>query len=136
MFLSFLWGSGVAYQFKKKINNKKKKKKKENNSVTAGKGPRTRGKQLNSAAFTQIFRDSAHHYMLIGAGLGVSTGDLTQIPGQAQNNLLLLFQRWYDANENVTWDALRQLCGSYPQLGRAKAELEKGYHGKLGLGLN
>ena len=77
------------------------------------------------AAVTYIFRYSTQYFMLIGNGLGVNIADLVAIPGQAQNNLSIVFQRWFDANKNVTWDALRQLCGDYSELGRAGAELEK-----------
>ena len=76
------------------------------------------------AAVRKIFRHSTHHYMMIGNGLGVNIADLMAMPGQAQNNLSIVFQRWFDTNKNVTWDALRQLCSDYSELGRAGAELE------------
>ena len=81
-------------------------------------------KELNLAAVTQIFLPSAHHYMLIGAGLNVKAADLIPIPGAAQTNLTLVFQRWFDANRDVNWDALIKLCDDFQdQLGKAKSNL-------------
>ena len=83
------------------------------------------------AAVIQIFGSSANHYMLIGTGLGVNVVDLMPIPGAAENNLIIVFQRWFDANEGVNWDALIKLCDYFPdQLGRAKSNLLT-YIGKL-----
>ena len=83
------------------------------------------------AAVTKIFTPSAHHYMTIGAGLGVNVADLMQIPGTASTYLIIVFQRWFDANKDVNWDTLVKLCDDYPdQLGKAKSELLE-YIGKL-----
>ena len=76
------------------------------------------------AAVTKIFVSSAHHYMLIGNGLNVNVADLTPIPGSAGTNLMLLFQRWFDANRDVNWCTLIKLCEDFPdQLGKAKSNL-------------
>uniref|UniRef100_A0A1X7TA44 NACHT domain-containing protein n=1 Tax=Amphimedon queenslandica TaxID=400682 RepID=A0A1X7TA44_AMPQE len=76
------------------------------------------------AAVTKIFVPFAHHYMLIGAGLNVNVADLIQIPGKAETNLIMVFQKWFDADRDVNWDALIKLCEDFPeQLGKAKTNL-------------
>ena len=83
------------------------------------------------AAVTQIFNSSAHHYLTIGTGLGVYTADLMPIPGAASTNLNLVFQRWFDADRDVSWDTLIKLCDDYrDKLGKAKSNL-LAYIGKL-----
>ena len=83
------------------------------------------------AAVMKIFDSSANHFMTIGAGLGVYTADLMPIPGAAENNLIIVLQRWFDANRDVNWDALIKLCDDFPYyLGKAKHNL-LAYIGKL-----
>uniref|UniRef100_A0A1X7V060 Death domain-containing protein n=1 Tax=Amphimedon queenslandica TaxID=400682 RepID=A0A1X7V060_AMPQE len=84
----------------------------------------TSDKELNMAAVTKIFESSATHYMLIGAGLNVNVSDLKLIPDTANSNLIIIFQRWFDANKDVNWDTLIKLCDDFPdQLGKAKSNL-------------
>ena len=88
-------------------------------------------KELNMAAVAQIFGSSANHYMLIGTGLNVKVSDLKAIPGTANTNLIIVFQKWFDADKDVSWNTLIKLCDDFPdQLGRAKSNL-LAYIGKL-----
>ncbi|XP_019861936.1 PREDICTED: uncharacterized protein LOC109590459 [Amphimedon queenslandica] len=81
-------------------------------------------KECTQAAVQQIFDSSANHYMLIGIGLSVKVSDLMPMPGQASTYLNIVFQRWFEANKNRTWDELIKLCDDYPdKLGRTKANL-------------
>uniref|UniRef100_A0A1X7ULD1 Death domain-containing protein n=1 Tax=Amphimedon queenslandica TaxID=400682 RepID=A0A1X7ULD1_AMPQE len=81
--------------------------------------------ELNMRTAMKIFTPSAHHYRLIGIGLGVELADLKDTD-EVTNNLIKVFQRWFDANEDVSWDALKELCDNYPdQLGKAKAKLNE-----------
>ncbi|XP_019861214.1 PREDICTED: uncharacterized protein LOC109589599 [Amphimedon queenslandica] len=76
------------------------------------------------AAVIKIFGSSDDHYMTIGAGLNVKTTDLKPIPGTASTNLNLVFQRWFDADRDVSWGRLMKLCDDFPdKLGKAKSNL-------------
>ena len=82
-------------------------------------------------AVAKPFTPYATHYMLIGAGLNVNVSDLILIPGAASNNLIIVFERWLNADRDVNWDTLIELCDDYPdQLGKAKSSLQA-YIGKF-----
>ena len=83
------------------------------------------------AAVMKIFDSSANYFMTIGAGLNVNVSDLLPLPGAAENNLIIVFQRWFDANKDVNWDTLMKLCDDFPyHLSKAKHNL-LAYIGKL-----
>ena len=72
-----------------------------------------------------LFSKASFHYVIIGVGLGVKVEDLFDRTDD-QESLLLVFQRWRDLNNNVTWGKILQVCEDYPdELGRVKAELIK-----------
>ncbi|XP_019856122.1 PREDICTED: uncharacterized protein LOC109584734 [Amphimedon queenslandica] len=83
------------------------------------------GKKLTIKTVMKIFASSARHYKLIGIGLDIEVGDLKDTD-QATNNLIEVFERWFDANRDVSWNALIELCDTYPnELGTAKAKLNE-----------
>ncbi|XP_019853370.1 PREDICTED: uncharacterized protein LOC105313125 isoform X1 [Amphimedon queenslandica] len=83
------------------------------------------GKKLNLRTALRIFHSSAHHYRLIGTVLDVKVADL-KLTEDVTSNLITVFERWFDANRNVSWDTLLELCDNFPdQLGKAKAHLNK-----------
>ena len=43
----------------------------------------------------------------------------------ASDKLILVFQRWIDSDNDVTWRKVLQVCEDFPEeLGQAKAEVE------------
>ena len=64
------------------------------------------------------------HYAIIGVGLGVDLKDIIQNPNVA-DNLGLVFHRWNNSNNNVTWGKILKVCEDYNELGKAKKELIK-----------
>lgn len=74
----------------------------------------------------KIFKIAAIYYNIIGTGLGVDVADLIQQPQSDTNKLILVFNRWIDSNNNVTWGKILEVCEDYPnQLGQAEASLRK-----------
>ena len=74
----------------------------------------------------RIFEIATIHYNIIGIGLGVDVAGLIQQPQSDTNKLILVFKRWIDSNNNITWGKILEVCEDYPnQLGQAKASLGK-----------
>ena len=83
--------------------------------------------KLTVSAAVTIFHSSDENGRLIGTGLGVEMADLKQ----GSSGLIDVFQRWFDAGKDVSWDTLIKLCDDFPrQLSKAKSDLLK-YIGKL-----
>ena len=73
----------------------------------------------------RLFKSSAAHYKVIGIALSVPVGDLVPYPGATINNLILVFERWIDSDNDVTWRNILQVCEDYPEeLGKAKSDVE------------
>ena len=73
----------------------------------------------------RLFQCSDAHCMIIGIALGVKVDDLLLNPQSTTNNLIQVFQRWIDSNNDVTWRNILQVCKDYPdKLGKAKADVE------------
>ena len=73
----------------------------------------------------RLFEDSASHYSTIGTALDVKVDDLLHSQRSASDNLMLVFQRWFDANKGVTWRNVLQICEDYPdKFGKTKADVE------------
>ena len=61
----------------------------------------------------KIFHTSAHCYLTVGSGLDVYTTDLMDMQDTASTKLHLIMQRWFDADRNVNWDTLVNLCDDF-----------------------
>uniref|UniRef100_A0A1X7V986 Death domain-containing protein n=1 Tax=Amphimedon queenslandica TaxID=400682 RepID=A0A1X7V986_AMPQE len=74
----------------------------------------------------RLFASDANQWQLIGGQLGVNHADLMPLPGQALNNLGMIFNRWLNAYRKVTWRTICNLCEDWPdQLGQAKDRIAK-----------
>ncbi|XP_019856602.1 PREDICTED: uncharacterized protein LOC109585100 isoform X1 [Amphimedon queenslandica] len=74
----------------------------------------------------RLFNHSSSHYSTIGTALDVQVDDLLHSQQAASDKLILVFQRWIDSNNDVTWRRILQVCEDFPdQLGKAKAEVER-----------
>ena len=63
--------------------------------------------------------------MIIGTALDVKVDDLLPNPQYTTSNLILVFQRWIDSDNDVTWRNILQVCEDYPEeLGKAKSDVE------------
>ena len=83
-------------------------------------------KKPNQSDLFRLFKSSSSHYMIIGTALNVKVVDLPPNPQSTTSNLILVFQRWIDSDNDVTWRKVLQACEDFPEeLGRAKAEVEE-----------
>lgn len=70
--------------------------------------------------FIKIFHSSSRvsdHYAVIGVGLGVEVNDLIEEYSDLSSlyKLILVFQRWMDSYNNVTWEKIIKVCEDYPK---------------------
>ena len=73
----------------------------------------------------RLFKGSAAHYLTIGTALDVQVIDLLHSPMSPSDKLILVFQRWIDSDNDVTWRNILQIYEDYPEeLGSAKAKVE------------
>ena len=74
----------------------------------------------------RLFQCSDTHYMIIGIALGVKVDDLLLNSQSTTNNLIQVFQRWIDSNNDMTWRKILQVCEDYPdKLGKANSDVER-----------
>lgn len=74
----------------------------------------------------RLFDSSADQYMLIGTALGVEVKDLLPHPQSTTSNLILVFERWMDLSDGVTWRNALKVCKDYPKkFGEVKSNIEK-----------
>ncbi|XP_019854023.1 PREDICTED: uncharacterized protein LOC109583212 [Amphimedon queenslandica] len=82
-------------------------------------------KKPQKSDLLRLFKSSAAHYMIIGTALDVKVDDLPPYPGAATNNLILVFKRWIDSDNDVTWRNILEVCEDYLEdLGKVKADLK------------
>ena len=72
----------------------------------------------------KLFSGAAAHWRNIGDYLEVNHQDLDmQAGGTAQNNLSTIFDRWLNKYEDVTWEAISDMCANTEVLGAVKAKV-------------
>lgn len=78
------------------------------------------------ADLLKLFSSASAHWQLIGTALDVDHADLMPLPGQALNNLSMIFDRWFSKYENVKWETICSMCEDYDQqLGQTQAKVRK-----------
>ena len=82
-------------------------------------------KEPDDRDLLSVFNGYYNQYPLIGVGLDVSVTDLPlNNPQMTTNNLIMVFQRWKAANNEVTWGKIAEVCDSFSeQLGRVHSNL-------------
>ena len=73
----------------------------------------------------RLFKSSSARYSTIGTALDVQVDDLLHSSMSASDKLILVFQRWIDSDNDVTWGKVLQVYEDFPEeLGQAKAEVK------------
>uniref|UniRef100_A0A1X7T7A4 Death domain-containing protein n=1 Tax=Amphimedon queenslandica TaxID=400682 RepID=A0A1X7T7A4_AMPQE len=73
----------------------------------------------------RLFKGSSSHYSTIGIALGVEVNDLLHSPLSASDKLILVFERWIESDNDVTWRNILEVCEDYPkELGKTKSDVE------------
>ena len=82
-------------------------------------------KKPQMSDLVRLFQCSDAHFKIIGIALKVQVNDLSPNPESTTDNLIQVFQRWTDSNNDMTWRKILQVCEDYPdKLGKAKADVE------------
>ena len=83
-------------------------------------------KEPTLAEFLKIFVGYEHRYELIGASLDVNVADIVYDAAAQKRSLKLVFERWIDKHEDVTWNRVMQVCEDFPDdFGKVKSSLKE-----------
>ncbi|XP_019861616.1 PREDICTED: uncharacterized protein LOC109590116 [Amphimedon queenslandica] len=74
----------------------------------------------------RLFQSFDAYYMIIGTALNVKVDDLLSNPQSTTNNLIQVFQRWIEFDNDVTWRNILQVCEDYPnKFGKVKSDVQQ-----------
>ena len=74
----------------------------------------------------KVFTGYEAQYFLVGEGLNVTTRDITYNPHKPREALSIVFQRWKDKDEEVTWDRLIEVCETFSnELGKVLSDIQR-----------
>ena len=74
----------------------------------------------------KVFKGYEAQYSLVGEGLNVTTRDITYNPQKPKEALSIVFQRWKDKDEEVTWDRLIEVCDTFSdELGKVLSDIRR-----------
>ena len=81
-------------------------------------------KEPDNDDLLKIFKGFEDKYKVVGTGLGVKVTDLQYDPDNSKTTLITVFSRWKEANSEVTWGKIAEVCDSFKeQLGRVQSNL-------------
>ena len=81
-------------------------------------------REPDTADLLKIFSGYEYQYSVVGIVLSVNVADLLPLPQMTTNNLITVFQRWKDRNEDVTWGKISKVCEDHKaKLGRVLSNL-------------